>query len=213
MFILIASNNSHKVKEIDKFLKPLGIKTLTLSDVGISESPEEIADTFQGNALLKAKEFFKLAKNKYPVLSDDSGLCIDILDGKPGIFSARYGGEDISSSQRNKKLLEEAQSVLKKKGINEPIKAHFITHLCLYEGENRYISIQESLEGEIKKPSNHLENKAFGYDPIFYPNICKEKNLAELTIEEKNLISARGKALQKLYYFLKEYQPCNSEKK
>lgn len=211
MFILIASNNSHKVKEIDRFLKPIGIKTLTLNDLGITESPEETGDSFQENAIIKAKKFFELSEGRYGVLSDDSGLCVDILEGKPGIFSARYGGENISSHERNRKLLEEIEKTTRSKKISiSEIKAKFITNLCFYEGENSYISIEESLKGIIKESTIESENNTFGYDPIFYPSDLNGKNLAQLKTEEKNLISARGKALQKLSFFFKGQQKLSN---
>lgn len=212
MFILIASNNSHKIKEINNFLNPLGIKTFSLRDLDIKADPEEKGKTFQENSLIKAKKIFELSSQKYPVLSDDSGICIDILEGKPGIFSARYGGENLPSQEKNLKLLKEAREALKIKKQQEPLIARFITHLCFYEGENRYISIEESLEGEIKDPPPFLKEETFGYDPIFYPEKYKEKSLSELTIEEKNLISARGVALKKLFIFLKGYTSSQNEK-
>ncbi len=185
MKILLASGNSHKKDELNKILKN---HTLVLpKDLGIDMDVEETGITFQENAMLKAEALFELSGG-LPVLADDSGISVEVLNGAPGIYSARYGldelGKELSSEEKNEFLLKNIEG-------KENRKAAFICCMAFILDKNRIFTVQESFEGEIAlKPYG---KGGFGYDPIFYlPE--HGKTAAELTDEEKNRISHRGKA-------------------
>ncbi|MDR2965091.1 MAG: RdgB/HAM1 family non-canonical purine NTP pyrophosphatase [Treponema sp.] len=196
MKIWFATNNIHKKKELQAILN----RSLHIpSEHRISFDPEETGDTFCENALLKARELKKLlGKKNDPVIADDSGLCVDGLDGRPGVQSAYYGesgGKKLTSQQKNLLLLEEL-------GDSKIRTARFICAMVLLFDENRFFVVQETLEGEIVKSHNQIRGTGgFGYDPIF--NIPKfSRTLAELSDEEKNNISHRGKAGRSIAKFL-----------
>jgi XTP/dITP diphosphohydrolase len=183
MKILLASANIHKANEMSQILSS---HTIILPDqIGINFDYEETGLTFHDNELGKARELYNLSK--IPVIADDSGLCVPALGGEPGVYSARYGsegGKKLSDSERNLYLLE------KMKGISDR-KAYFVCSMVFMLECSRFYIIQETFEGEIiTKPRG---NGGFGYDPLFY---IKEygKTASELSAEEKNTISHRGKA-------------------
>ena len=188
MKIWFATNNTHKKKELQTILN----RNLSLpSEHKIAFNPNETGNTFCENALLKACELKKLlGKKNDPVIADDSGLCVDALNGRPGVLSARYGevnNKKLTSQQQNLLLLDELQ--------NKPERsARFVCAMVLLFDENRFYIVQETLEGEIVKSHNQIKGEGgFGYDPIFIvPKYSR--TLAELSAEEKNLISHRGKA-------------------
>ncbi len=192
MKIIFASGNKGKIVEVRKLLSDLGIEIIALPD--LEDAPEiiEDADTFEGNAKIKAKVVYD--KYELPVIADDSGLSVEQLGGEPGVYSARYAGEGCTYDDNNKKLLRE----LKK--FDSPHKAKFICHAVFYDGEEFINSVGE-LRGEIVH--EYKGTHGFGYDPIFCPE-GYDKNLAELTLEEKNKISHRGKAFRGLKEKLKE---------
>jgi XTP/dITP diphosphohydrolase len=187
MKIWFATNNAHKKQELEAVLNT---KLYIPSEEGINFNPDETGKTFYENSLLKARELKKLLSgNDNLVIADDSGLCVDALDGRPGVFSARYGetnGKKLTSDRQNLLLLEEL-------GETENRNARFVCAMTLLgETENFYI-VQETLEGEIVKKSGMKGDGGFGYDPIFWlPSFGR--TLAELSAEEKNEISHRGKA-------------------
>jgi XTP/dITP diphosphohydrolase len=187
MKIWFATNNAHKKEELEEVLK---IKLYIPSEEGLKFNPEETGTTFHENALLKARELKKiLGGNDNLVIADDSGLCVDALGGRPGVFSARYGeenGKKPASERQNLLLLEEL-------GETEKRSARFVCAMVLlHEDENFYI-VQETLEGEIVRKSGMKGDGGFGYDPVFFiPSLGR--TLAELSAEEKNSISHRGKA-------------------
>jgi len=187
MKIWFATNNIHKKQELEAILN---LKVHIPVEVDISFNPEETGSTFCENALLKARELKKLLKNDEPVISDDSGLCVDALSGRPGVYSARYGeenGKKLSSHQQNLLLLDEL-------GDSQKRSARFVCAMVLLFDYDRFIIVQETLEGEIVKTKELLRGEGgFGYDPVF---LIPEygKTLAELPAEEKNRISHRGKA-------------------
>jgi len=186
MNIWFATNNSHKRKELEAVLKiPLKIP----SQEGLSFDPEETGLTFGENSLLKARELQKLLNNKDPVIADDSGLCVDALGDRPGVLSARYGmenGKKLTSHEQNLLLLDEL-------GDKHVRTARFVCSMVLFFSNDRFYIIQETIEGEIVKKSDMRGDGGFGYDPIFYiPQFGR--TLAELSSEEKNAISHRGKA-------------------
>ena len=187
MNIWFATNNKHKKEELAAILNT----TLKIpSEHGIEFDPDETGTTFCENALLKARELRKLIGRNDFVIADDSGLCVDTLNGRPGIYSARYGsgnGQKLSSLQRNNLLLKEL-------GDNTLRSARFVCAMALLLDDDRFIVAQETLEGEIVKSIDLARGKGgFGYDPIlFIPEL--NRTVAELSEEEKNIISHRGKA-------------------
>jgi XTP/dITP diphosphohydrolase len=186
MNIWFATNNTHKKTELSAILnKDLKIP----SEEGLSFDPDETGSTFSDNALIKAMALQKLIGGNEPVIADDSGLCVDALDGRPGVLSARYGmenGEKITSTKRNIMLLDEL-------GDNPKRSARFVCAMVLLFSKDRFFLIQETLEGELVKKSDIKGDGGFGYDPIFWiPSLGR--TLAELSMEEKNALSHRGKA-------------------
>lgn len=189
--LFIASKNNHKIKEIKDKLQPLGFHISSLQSVDDEIEIVEDKDSFKGNALKKAETLYRII-NK-PVLADDSGLVVDALDGAPGIYSARFAGEHATDKENNTLLLERLQRV-------ENRTARFVTAMVLVGLSDQPIVSYGYLEGEIAmKP---FGSNGFGYDPIFVVNADK-RHLSEYTMEEKNRISHRGKALDELIQYLK----------
>ncbi|MCX7655165.1 MAG: RdgB/HAM1 family non-canonical purine NTP pyrophosphatase [Treponemataceae bacterium] len=183
MVLWFASNNEHKKKELEAILA--GLPLHLPRDRGLYFNPEETGMSFVENALIKARALYDLVHE--PVIADDSGLCVDALGGRPGIHSARYGekeGKQLDSHERNRLLLAEMT------GIKDR-RARFICAMVLYLGHDRFYIVQETLEGELT--TEERGSGGFGYDPIFYLPYY-EKTVAELSEEEKNRISHRGKA-------------------
>ncbi len=184
--IIIATTNQGKLKEIKKILKDLPFDLLSLGDFEDVPDVIEDRDTFLGNAEKKAAEIFNVLK--IPVMADDSGLSVDQLSGRPGVYSARYAGKNSSDEENNKKLISEL------KRLPSPHPARFISVAVYYDGNN-YISASGELIGEIiLNPKGH---NGFGYDPLFVPE-GYTSTLAELSFEEKNSISHRAEAFNKL---------------
>ena len=185
MKILLATGNQHKRDELNKILSDHEL--IMPSELGFKIDVEETGETFLENALIKATALFNEGTG-LPVLADDSGICVEALNGAPGIYSARYGitefGRELSSKEKNDFLLKNMEDL-------ENRKASFICSMVLILDRDRIITVQEDFKGEIsRKPYG---NGGFGYDPIFYiPEL--NKSAAELTDEEKNRISHRGKA-------------------
>jgi len=200
MNIWFASGNAHKKAELAAIL---GSEIKTPVDAGLDFDPEETGNSFYENALLKARELYRLLsvggnplyQSGDPVIADDSGLCVDALDGRPGIYSARYAGsagtvvdnKKLTSPQRNALLLEEL-------GDNPKRSARFVCAMVLLFNEDRFYLAQETMEGEIVKGPEFARGAGgFGYDPIlFIPGFGR--TVAELSEEEKNRVSHRGKA-------------------
>jgi len=189
--IVIATKNEHKVIEMKKMLEPIGYQVLTLYD--FLELPEIIEDkeTFRGNAWTKAKTLSDYLNKD--VIADDSGLEVFALNNQPGVYSARYAGEDVTYDDNNKLLLENLKDV-------EDRQARFVTTVCLYRLGKEPIYFEDYLNGTISR--EYKGSNGFGYDPIFVPN-GDTRHLAEYTLEEKNIISHRGKCVQKLIKYLK----------
>ena len=185
MKLLIASNNQHKIAEIKQILGNKFEQILSLSEAGIVCDPEENGKTFLDNALIKVRAVAKLTD--MPVLGDDTGLCVDALNSAPGVHSARFAGNHDNAKNRAK-LLYELQDETNR-------KAHFSTAVALLYPDGRLVTAEGRVDGEIL----HAEvgTNGFGYDSLFY---CNEigKPVAEATAEEKNAVSHRGRALQKL---------------
>lgn len=202
MEIYAATGNQHKKQELSQLFYPNQV--VIPKDKGIDFDPMEDGNSFVENTIIKAKALYELVGK--PVIADDSGICVDILDGRPGIYSARYIGNNtysekkISDSERNVLLLEEAYKIAKEKGIPEstPLTCRFVCAMVLYLGKDRYYIAQETIEGQLVKNIESAKGSGgFGYDPIvFLPEY--NKTIAELTPEEKNAISHRGKAAKAL---------------
>jgi XTP/dITP diphosphohydrolase len=192
--IVIATKNTHKINEIEQVLSPLGYQILSLFD--FDEFPDiiEDQDSFKGNAMKKAKELSKYLNKT--VIADDSGLEVEALNNAPGIYSARFAGEDATYEDNNKLLLEKLVGVKHR-------DARFVTSLCVYFVDQDPIFIEEYLYGSIAE--DYKGSNGFGYDPIF---IVKDdgRRLAEYTTEEKNQISHRGKCIKKLVPILKNIE-------
>lgn len=189
--IFVATRNEGKVKEIRSYLAPMGYEIFSLIDVPEFPEIEETGSTFEENALIKAKALFNLVK--IPVIADDSGLEVDLLDSRPGVYSARFSGDDATDERNNSKLLEE----LGDSGLNERT-AIFRCVIALYDGLSvRYF--EGTCEGNIA--FQFKGTNGFGYDPLFVPRGYTQ-TFAELDVKIKNRISHRGKALQSLVKYL-----------
>jgi len=219
MRIWFASGNAHKKKELGAILNAHGggaYDLLIPADAGLDFDPEETETTFYGNALLKARALYSLLEQRRPplftpgdpIIADDSGICVDALNGRPGIYSARYAGKALTelgeipnnnqqrivlsgkkleASERNALLLDELGDT--------PLRtARFVCAMALMFSPNRFLLAQETLEGEIVKSLECAKGSGgFGYDPIlFIPELGR--TVAELSEEEKNRYSHRGKA-------------------
>ena len=190
MQLVFASSNKNKISEIQSML-PETIQILSLEAIGCHEEIPETAATIEGNAILKANYISK--KNGYDCFADDTGLEVAALNGEPGVFSARYAGEQRNSDDNMNKLLDNLSDKNNR-------KAQFKTVIALnINGKQELFT--GIAEGEITPEKTGT--KGFGYDPIFQPLGYKE-TFAELSLEIKNEISHRGKATQKLINFLKK---------
>ncbi|SEH36525.1 RdgB/HAM1 family non-canonical purine NTP pyrophosphatase [Chryseobacterium culicis] len=188
MELLVATHNEHKKEEIQQILgSDCVVKSLT--DYNIHEEIVEDGDSFHANALIKAKYCFE--KTGIPSLGDDSGLVVESLDGRPGIFSARYAG-DHDFAKNIEKVLEEMQGI-------ENRKAYFITVLCYYD-ENGAQYFEGRVHGNLLTENKGF--KGFGYDPIFVPE-GYDRTFAEMEPADKNKISHRKQALDLFMDFLK----------
>ena len=186
--IIFATGNADKMKEIRKILADLDAEVVSMKEAGIQADIVEDAKTFEENAVIKATAISKLTGNGEIVLADDSGLEIDYLNKEPGIYSARYMGEDTSYHIKNAKLIERLEGV-----PDEKRTARFVCAIAAAFPDGTMKTVRAAMEGRIGYKESG-EN-GFGYDPIFYlPEYgCTS---AELSMEEKNKISHRGKALR-----------------
>jgi len=193
--LLIASTNKGKIKEVRAQLKNFDFEIIGLDDFPELMNIEEDGETFAENALKKAR--VSAQKTNLITLADDSGLEVDYLDGRPGIYSARFSGENATDEENNKKLLKELEGVEK-----EERTARFRCVMAIYDPRNDFYKTADgSCEGRILK-SPRGEN-GFGYDPLFYVE-KKGKTMAELSSEIKNKISHRANALEKMKKIIKE---------
>lgn len=189
--VLIASNNAHKATEIAEALDFPGWEFKTLKQVGVSSDPAEDAETFLGNARIKAHAA-QQASGGMPVLADDSGLEVDALDGAPGVHSARYAGEPCDDAANNAKLLDALSDV-----ADEARTARFVCQLVFLDENGNEVDARGTVEGRIAHEA-HGEN-GFDYDPLFLPEVFGfERSLGEAKPEEKNAVSHRGNALREL---------------
>ena len=194
MKLILASNNAHKLREFTEILSPLGIEIVSQSAVGCDFEVEETGTTFEENAYLKAVAVTKVTG--LPAVADDSGLAVDALNGEPGIYSARYTGKhEDTDEDRNNYLLTKMKDM-------EQRTARFVSCIsCTFPNGDR-IDTRGECEGEIMYSVSG--KNGFGYDPLFRP-LGYDCSMGELSAEQKNAISHRGKSLMKFYEKLKEY--------
>lgn len=191
MKIIIATHNKHKLQEMGRILSPMGYEVVTDLDLGIELSDvEENGETFLDNARIKAEAGCK--ESGLPCIADDSGLCVDALNGAPGVYSARYSGVHGDDDGNNRKLLAVLSGV-----PTEKRTAHFACAICVSFPDGSEVTATGKCEGYIgyeKKGTN-----GFGYDPLF---MVGDRSLAEMTAQEKDAISHRGNALKELQKIL-----------
>lgn len=202
MKLIFATNNKHKLEEVQKLL-PSSVQLITLAEAGIHADIPETAETLEGNASIKSHFVFE--RTGINCFADDTGLEVEALDGAPGVYSARYAGENCSFSDNVNKLLNEMQG-------KDNRKARFRTVISLLLNGKEYF-FEGIVDGEITKEVRGEEG--FGYDPVFTPSLPHPYGggvrqdggggvtFAEMTMEEKNSISHRARAVEKLVAFLK----------
>lgn len=196
MKLVLASQNKGKLKEMQAILGELGIEVVLQSELGLAVDVEETGTTFAENSLLKAKAVMEASG--LPAIADDSGLCVDWLQGAPGIYSARYGGVD-SDEERNQLLLSNMRGA-----TNRAAHFHADITCCFPNGD--VLNTAGDIHGTIAYAPNG--EGGFGYDPIFFvPEL--RKTLAQVPAEDKNAISHRGNALRAMAVALKEYLEKN----
>ncbi len=194
--LILATGNPHKAEEIQESLKDTGIHILTLKDFPDAPEVEEDGETCQDNAIKKATAI--AAFTGHWALADDTGLEVAALGGRPGVYAARYAGEHATYEDNCHKLIQELQDV-----PEEQRGARFITVMALADPQGKTQVVEGVLEGKITK--SFQGTQGFGYDPVFYvPQ--ENKTLAEMSLNEKNQISHRARALQKAKGLLAKYQ-------
>ena len=193
--IILASNNKGKIAEVKEILKDMNVEVISMKEAGLDVDIEENGSTFEENALIKAEAIMKMTGEI--TIADDSGLEVDYLNKEPGIYSARYMGHDTSYDIKNNAIIQRLE------GVNRTDRsARFVCAMAVVFPDGKNIIARGTMEGLIAdKP---MGENGFGYDPIMYlPEY--QKTSAQLSSEEKNKISHRGKALEKLKTQLQEY--------
>lgn len=194
--LIVASNNAHKISEIKEMLSKFDLQVLSLKEAGINVDVEENGTTFMENALIKARAIKALCEDEM-VLSDDSGLAVEALNGEPGIYSARYCGEHGNDVENNKKLIREMAGI-----PFENRKAKFVCAMALIVDNKNEVQVQGEVDGFILESYEPCEG--FGYDPLFYvPELKATFN--DVSSEVKNSMSHRGRALEKLTVEIEKY--------
>lgn len=194
MKFVLASKNPHKLTELRRILGELGVEVVLEADVGVDIDVEETGETFEENSLLKAKAVMEATG--LPAIADDSGLCVTALNGGPGVYSARYGGEDKGGFNHRYELVLEAL----KGQIDRSAKFVSVVTACFPGGD--VLTARGECPGTIAYAPQG-EN-GFGYDPVFFVPAMR-KTFAQMTAEEKNSISHRGRALEKFKTELEGY--------
>ena len=193
MKVVLASKNQHKLVEMRDILSAQGVEVVLESDVGVDVDVEETGTTFEENSLLKARAVMEACG--LPAIADDSGLSVDAMNGAPGVWSARYGGEGLDDVGRYRLLLENMKGQLDR-------KCRFVSVITLCMPGGDVISARVECPGTLAYAPKGTGG--FGYDPVFFlPGL--KKTFAELTPEEKNAISHRGNALKKFKTELESY--------
>lgn len=193
MIVIAATKNNGKLKELNRVMEDYDITLVSMKDADICVEIVEDGETFEENALIKARTLHKITGK--PVIADDSGLCVNCLGGRPGVYSARYGGEDLDYPSKMKMLIDE----IKNQGTDDRSAYYACTIVYIDKDSKEYV-FYGRCDGEIAEAPRG--EGGFGYDPIF---IAKDgKTMAELSDEEKDEISHRGKALRLLGQALPE---------
>ncbi|MBD5111936.1 MAG: XTP/dITP diphosphatase [Ruminococcaceae bacterium] len=193
MQLIIASNNKGKIREFKELLDGFGFDVISMREAGFTDEIVEDGDTFERNAQIKAQAVF--AATKSPVIADDSGLEIESLNGAPGVYSARYAGENATDKDRCDKVLREMENV-----PDGERGARFVCSICLKFSEDEEYHVNGTVSGFIGREP--VGNGGFGYDPIFMLN--DNESMATIGEDEKNRISHRARALEKLKDTIKE---------
>ncbi len=191
--VILASKNSGKIIEVGKIFGDLNLDILSLLELDGNMEIDETGHTFEENSKIKALEVFN--RFKIATISDDSGIELEQLGGRPGVYSARYSGENATDDENNRKLIKELES------FEEPHFARYVCCAVFYDGTN-YLAAEDEARGKII--STPRGKNGFGYDPYFVPEGF-DCTMAELSLEEKNKISHRAKAFNKLHELMKEY--------
>jgi XTP/dITP diphosphohydrolase len=191
--MVLASKNPKKMKEMNEILSGMGVEVCLQSDVGIDIDVEETGTTFEENSLLKARAVMEASG--LPAIADDSGLCVDALNGAPGVYSARYGGEGLDDTGRYRLLLANMP-----RGAARTAKFVSVITCCFPGGE--VLTARGECPGTIAFAP--MGEGGFGYDPVFFLPKLK-KTFAQLAPEEKNAVSHRGRALEAFQAKLEEY--------
>lgn len=200
MLICAASNNAGKLKELRRILERMGHEVKSLRELGITLDPEETGTTFAENARIKAEAFCQASG--LPTVADDSGLCVDALNGAPGVYSARYCGHHGDDAANNAKLLREMADV-----PAEQRTARFVSAVCFLLPDGRELLVEGECPGSVA--FTETGSNGFGYDPLFIPDWVglpdgttientARRSYAELADGEKDAISHRGRAMEKL---------------
>ncbi len=192
MKIIVATSNAGKIREIKKIFSDDNVEIVSMGEMGINIEIEENGTTFEENSLIKARTISKLTGEI--ALADDSGLCVDALGGAPGVYSARYAGENATDEKRIEKLLSELSGV-------EDRNAKFVSVISVVYPDGQELTACGEVKGKIAREV--LGNGGFGYDPVFISDELG-KTFGEATIDEKNEISHRARAINKMYKMMKE---------
>lgn len=184
MKLVLASKNAHKLEELSAILSQQGVEVVLESDVGADVDVEETGTTFEENALLKARAVMEATG--LPAVADDSGLCVDALNGAPGVHSARYGGTGLSDEGRYRLLLENMRGMADR-------RCRFVSCICACFPDGSTVTARGECHGTLAYAPKG--EGGFGYDPVFFVPGLK-KTFSQLTSEEKNVISHRGAALK-----------------
>ena len=193
MKLVLASKNEKKLVEMNDILSHLGIEVCSEAEAGVDLEVEETGTTFEENSLLKAKAVMEASG--LPAIADDSGLCVDCLNGAPGVYSARYGGEGLDDAGRYRMLLANMPK-------GQPRTAKFVSVITCCFPNGNVLTARGECPGTIAFAP--MGEGGFGYDPVFFLPKLK-KTFAQLTAEEKNAISHRGRALEAFKEKLEEY--------
>ena len=193
MKLVLASKNEKKLVEMNDILSHLGIEVCSEAEAGVDLEVEETGTTFEENSLLKARAVMEASG--LPAIADDSGLCVDCLNGAPGVYSARYGGEGLSDEARYRILLENMRGQMTR-------AAKFVSVITCCFPNGGVLTARGECPGSIAYAP--MGEGGFGYDPVFFLPELK-KTFAQLSAEEKNAISHRGKALEAFKEKLEEY--------
>ncbi len=193
MKLVLASKNAKKLKEMNEILSGMGVEVCSQADIGVDVDVEETGASFEENSMLKAKAVMEASG--LPAIADDSGLCVDALNGAPGVYSARYGGEGLDDAGRYRMLLANMPK-------DQPRTAKFVSVITCCFPNGDVLTARGECPGAIAFAA--MGEGGFGYDPVFFLPKLK-KTFAQLSPEEKNAVSHRGKALEAFQVKLEEY--------